>query len=301
MIARKYHASSARFVLCAILLAQLIPVQAGAPIFGGSVSSAYQFESYDEREGLDAEVFTLDASAYVAGERWSSGVYLPWQSGDAAATVNFSAVQLLATCRKIAATDLATVLVLAARNDRFREIIAQCRRLRSRDFFAQDKVEGLNDISVDVAYSLRTGELVEQVFNVAAVLTGDNGDADKGLGSGTVDAALDLGYAWYFSRITLSANSGYNFVLGGRLADIYDDYGYLSVDAEYDFQNGLAVSLGGSWTESSLPGADDSRSASLEARWKFADYWRLKAGYTTYMNLDGYPDYEYSMGLSVSY
>ena len=91
------------------------------------------------------------------------------------------------------------------------------------------------------------------------------------------------------------------FVLGGRLADIYDDYGYLSLDLEYDFKNGISLALGGSWTESSLPGSDNSRSASLEAGWAFSDYWRLRARYTTYMNLDGYPDYEYSVGLSVAY
>ncbi|NNC55201.1 MAG: hypothetical protein HKO07_05730, partial [Pseudomonadales bacterium] len=251
------------------------PGLAEAPLWGAAVAADYHYESYDEREGLDGEAFTLDVSGYVAGNRWSAGVYLPMQSGDGVATIRQSTLQLLATCRKlaeIAKRDGVTLLVLAARVDSVRELIVQCQRLSQRDFFEQEKISGVNDVSIDVGYSVSLGDLVPQFFSATAVLSGDNGDVDRGLGSGTVDSALDLLYVWDWGKVEASVGAGYNLVLGGRLADLYEDYGYASLDIERSFGNGrsnvFSLGLGGHWSQASLPGGDDSRSLRLNARYR---------------------------------
>ncbi|NND38055.1 MAG: hypothetical protein HKO06_00515 [Pseudomonadales bacterium] len=281
---------------------------AQAPLWGGALSSSYHYERYDESEGLDGEAFTLDVSGYVAGTHWSAGVYLPWQSGDGVATIRQSTLQLFAQCRKLvelAKRDGVTLLALATRVDTVRQLIVQCQRLRQRDFFEQEKISGLNDVSLDIGYGLSLGERVPQFFSVTAVLTADNGDVDRGLGSGTVDSALDLLYVWDWGKYEASVGAGYNFILGGRLADLYENYGYGSLDVERSVGNGrsnvFSIGLGGNWSQASLPGADDSRSLNMKVRYRFADGWQLKTAYTNYLNLDGYPEHEYSLGLSFSY
>ncbi|MGB5325894.1 MAG: hypothetical protein WBN40_10785 [Pseudomonadales bacterium] len=300
---KKFRCPKVQRHFAALVLLVLAPdIWAAEPLlYGASLSAGYRYEEYRANDGLDGEAWLLDASLYTSGNRWSAGLHLPWQTGDGVSTFNASTIQLLAVCRRLTQLEAATLVVLASRNDRVKQLIQQCRRIQLRDVFEQESVSGFSDISFDIGYSVSHGQMIEQSLRMGMVITGDNGDVDRGLGSGTVDAAFDLYHGWYFSLVDVYLGVGYNMVLGGRLADLYDDYTYASFDVRRRVGSHVAVSIGGYWSEASLPGGDDSRSANAMFSYRLADAWRLTARYTNYLDLRGYPEHEYSAGLSFSY
>ncbi|GAB1264477.1 hypothetical protein [Aurantivibrio infirmus] len=255
--------------------------------FGTIISASYDYQSLGDDY---ADLSTLSLSPNMSAGNWYFAIDIPWQKVDGDISQN-QRPRLDEICSL-----LNTGRQLPPRLSNLRNSILQYCSTQSLS-----DGSGLSDISVVASYGLSHGPSSAWFSSFSFTYQGDNGETQKGLGSGTQDGSFEWTLQGDHSHISLSFNLGYNFILGGEYKDFYDDYAFASFSLSSPIHKPLIFGASYQFQQSSAEHIDDLSSLDFFGEFNFSKRYALRVSYLNYLDADFYPDYSVNTALYISF
>lgn len=164
-----------------------------------------------------------------------------------------------------------------------------------------DSEEGIGDINLVAKYLLiKEGEKTP-AFVVKGVVKMDNGDEDKGLGSGDKDYSIFAAASKTLGEVTLHGMFGYTWV-GDKEDKNLRDITLFGIAADYALTETFHIlaEINGNKHPDRTAEEDDPRSALAGITYKVSDHLTLDAAYRWGLS-DSVPDWSTTVGASITY
>ena len=161
--------------------------------------------------------------------------------------------------------------------------------------------EGIGDINVVAKYLLIQEGDKNPAFAVKAAVKMDNGDFDKGLGSGDKEYSLFAVASKSIGQVTVHGQVGYTWV-GGRKDENLRDITLYGIAFDYAVAEPLHIlaEINGNRHPDRTSEEDDPRNALAGLTYKVSDNLTLDAGYRWGLS-DSVPDWSTTLGVSITY
>ena len=246
----------------------------------------------------DAQIDTVTLAPALHWQNWSMVISLPWQRVQGEYFINPTYPVLSATCNLISNLNNVQKLILVNRGTITLEQIQQCNGLANQTNRGDEDASGFNDVELFVSYyPTITGGNLESSYGMGFKF--DNGDDQKGFGSGTQDIFVEASWLYRAAYVSLNANLGYNFVVKNNTNYGLSDYGYTWLGTEFPLFTWLKPGLEYHFQQSISDAYDDLDYCI--GYLSFSNQKRLggRIFYTDYLDHAGYPDQE--LGASIHY
>ncbi|MDN3640127.1 hypothetical protein QWY82_15105 [Simiduia curdlanivorans] len=241
------------------------------------LSFRYQTQTYS---GSDASLWSTTLSPYVLYDNWVLGVDLPYQRVEGVFNFRGSAQQER-NCELIASGT-----ELPPRLEPYRDrLVARCATLSQEN----NTEEGVGDVNVYASYG-RAFANTNGYWMWTLGYDGDNADEARQLGSGTRDMYLDFVAIKDYESLSLLFLVGYNYLLGGVNADLYDSYSYVGSEISSPKDKPWVFGLGVDYQYDSLEPIASARAFGQ---------WRAKDALLFKVQVKGYEDSVYYPNSSV--
>lgn len=161
--------------------------------------------------------------------------------------------------------------------------------------------EGIGDINVVAKYLLIQEGDKNPAFTVKGVAKFDNGDYDKGLGSGDKDYSLFAVASKSIGQVTIHGQVGYTWVGDEEDSNLRDITLY-GIAFDYAVAEPLHIlaELNGNRHPDRTTEEDDPRNALAGITYKVSDKLTLDAAYRWGLS-DSVPDWSTTLGVSITY
>ena len=169
------------------------------------------------------------------------------------------------------------------------------------DLKGGDSEEGIGDINLVAKYLLIQEGERNPAFTVKGVVKFDNGDYDKGLGSGDNDYSFFAVASKTIGDITLHGMVGYTWVGDKKDENLRDITLYgIAVDYALAEPFHILAEINGNRHPDRTTEEDDPRNALAGITYKVSDHLTLDAAYRWGLS-DSVPDWSTTMGASITY
>ncbi|MBI4745612.1 MAG: transporter [Deltaproteobacteria bacterium] len=169
------------------------------------------------------------------------------------------------------------------------------------DLKVGDSEDGIGDINLVAKYLLiKEGER-NPAFAVKGAVKIDNGDYDRGLGSGDKDYSLFAVASKTISQVTVHGHAGYTLVGDKKDKNLRNITLYgLAIDYALTEPLHILAEINGNRHPDSTAEEDDPRNALAGITYKVSDSLTLDAGYRWGLS-DSVPDWSTTVGVSIAY
>lgn len=252
--------------------------------FGTGISFEYDYQSFSEG---DADLVTLGLSPNISSGNWFFALDIPWQKVDGSISLN----------QRPRLDNICSILnsgrPLSPRFSNLRNSILQyCSAQTGSDG------SGLSDIGILASYGFNLGDWFS---SISASYQSDNGDSDKGLGSGTQDGTIELTLQGNHGFVSTRFSVAYNMVLGGELEDFYDNTALASFSLSSPIHKPWVFGTGYQYQQASASYTEDLNSIDIFGEFNFKDHYSLRVSYLNYLDAEFYPDYSISAAFYISF
>ncbi len=165
----------------------------------------------------------------------------------------------------------------------------------------EDSEDGIGDINVVAKYLLIQEGDKNPAFAVKGAVKMDNGDFDKGLGSGDKDYSLFAVASKTIGQVTIHGQLGYTWV-GDEEDSNLGDITLYGIAFDYAVTEPLHIlaEINGNRHPDRTTEEDNPRSALAGLTYKVSDNLTLDAGYRWGLS-DSVPDWSTTLGVSITY
>lgn len=165
----------------------------------------------------------------------------------------------------------------------------------------EDSEDGIGDLNLVAKYLLIQEGDKNPAFTVKGVVKLDNGDYDKGLGSGDKDYSLFAVASKTISQVTIHGHAGYTWVGDEEDSNLRDITLY-GIAFDYAVAEPLHIlaELNGNRHPDRTTEEDNPRSVLAGITYKVSDKLTLDAAYRWGLS-DSVPDWSTTLGVSITY
>lgn len=169
------------------------------------------------------------------------------------------------------------------------------------DLKGGDSEEGIGDINLVAKYLLMQEGERNPAFTVKGAAKLDNGDYDRGLGSGDKDYSLFAVASKSIGQVTVHGQVGYTWV-GDRKDENLRDITLYGIAFDYALTEPFHIlaEINGNRHPDQTTEEDDPRNALAGITYKVSDNLTLDAAYKWGLS-DSVPDWSTTMGASITY
>lgn len=161
--------------------------------------------------------------------------------------------------------------------------------------------EGIGDINVVAKYLLIQEGDKKPAFAVKAAVKMDNGDYDRGLGSGDKDYSLFVVASKTIGQVTVHGQVGYTWAGDEENSNLRDITLYgIAFDYAVTEPLHILAEINGNRHPDRTSEEDDPRNALAGLTYKVSDNLTLDAGYRWGLS-DSVPDWSTTLGVSITY
>jgi len=283
-------------ILATLLAWGCLTLPASAAEWQMTVDAEHIEQSFEDG---DATLDTITLAPALHLQDWSFYLTIPWQKIDGTVFINNAYPNLAYICGQINSLTPMQILYLIRHDKLTLQQVQYCDStggMVSEEL--QDQATGLSDLELFASYYL------PQFSNSLSGTAGlgykhDNGDAEKGLGTGTRNLYAETSWLLQGNTVGLILTLGYEHLLKNDTDIDYQDYGYGSAElywrpveivtlgAEYHYQQAVADVL------------DDFDYQVLYLAFGPGSGFGARLFTTIYPDETGYPDKE--VGANISY
>ena len=161
--------------------------------------------------------------------------------------------------------------------------------------------DGIGDINVAAKYLLVQEGDKNPAFTVKGAVKMDNGDFDKGLGSGDKDYSLFAVASKTIGQVTVHGHLGYTWV-GDKKDKNIGDITLYGIALDYTLMESFHIlaEINGNRHPDRITEEDDPRNALAGITYKVSDRFTLDAAYRWGLS-DSVPDWSTTIGASITY
>jgi hypothetical protein len=254
------------------------------------------------QQHYNSETSTLKNIIFQPYYSWSNtwvSASLPWYSVDGDYIIQTSRPVVQQVCKPILALSNVQqqLRIRAGRLTQAR--INACTLAAQSDTRVSSQGEGVGDATVTVNYLYPMGSGGTWSLLSAVSYKFDNGDMEKGLGSGTNDLGVDF-------TLSRDAEKWHNNFTLGHIAVLesentfYQSYNYGAVDTSYDATSWLSVGATYSHEQASIVGGEAINSIACYGSFKVSENLTVSLSVTQYKDAADYPDREASLSITYS-
>lgn len=252
--------------------------------FGAGVNLEYDHQSFAE---YDADLVTLGLSPNMASGKWFFALDIPWQKVDGGISLN-QRPRLDNICSILNSGRPTPPRFSNLRNS----ILQYCSAQTGNDG------SGLSDVGILTSYGFNLGLWFS---SLSASYQSDNGDTDKGLGSGTQDGTLEWTLQGNHRFISTTFSLGYNFVLGGEFEEYFDNTAFASFSLSSPIQKPWVFGGGYAFQQASTSYTEDLNSIDIFGEFNFSNHYSLRVSYLNYLDAEFYPEHSISVAFYMSF
>ena len=164
----------------------------------------------------------------------------------------------------------------------------------------EESVQGLTDVEVFVNYFWPP---LSQRFSVATGVgyKHDNGDIEKGLGTGTRNVFAETNGVLDLAPFSLVLTAGYEHVARNDTPLELDDYAYGAVDLGWQALDSLTLGTRYRYLQANLAPLDDVDFVTWYGQWRHGGGWGVRVYVSDYLSGSGSPDSEWGGSLSYAF
>lgn len=161
--------------------------------------------------------------------------------------------------------------------------------------------DGIGDLNLVAKYILIKEGDKNPAFTVKGVVKLDNGDYDRGLGSGDKDYSIFAVASKTISQVTVHGHAGYTWI-GDKKDKSLRDITIYGIAVDYTLAEALHIlaEINGNRHPDRTTEEDDPRNALAGLTYRVSDNLTLDAAYRWGMS-DSVPDWSTTMGVSITY
>lgn len=260
--------------------------------------SVEQEQQRFESETTDITTVSFDPAAHWGD--WSLMADLPWQSISGEQFVVGGQVSESALCQQLNQLSVLQLQRLSQRRSNIATLAANC-AAQSANTETSQTVSGFGDLAIYLSTGKILGDNQVWYGQLTAGYKHDNGDVDKGLGSGTQELLFDISLNAQTGRWRATWVAGYTAIIGGESHEYYDNYPYVSADVNAELASWLRLGVSASWEQASTEWSDDVSSMTAYARVSINEQWGVQLRLIDYLDTVGYPEQAVSAALSFYY
>ncbi|VUD67343.1 hypothetical protein TDB9533_03745 [Thalassocella blandensis] len=182
------------------------------------------------------------------------------------------------------------------------EQVINCQESAATQDSYEESASGLGDISFGLRYNWEILSTANPSLAYISVdISLDNGDYEKGLGSGSQDVMTEIGWMIGMGNWTHQASAGYVLVDQTDALEQVGDYAYLNLSTNYsihpDFMLGASYSVEQAYEDE----LEDIGIVSINGIWYFTDALSASGYYSQYLETEYYPENELGLSLSLQF
>lgn len=246
----------------------------------------------------DADLDTVTFTPSVSVGDFSLTATVPWQHIDGTYFVNTVYPALVNACSYLNSLSNLTKLRLIRQGRLTLEQVQYCNQNAGVETSTlDDSVAGAGDIELLASYFLPP--LSENASTSMGLgYKFDNGDVDKGLGSGTRDVFTEAALLLQGERLHLLLTLGYDWVQSDASGLDLQDYGYASLDAGWQLFEPFTLGVEYHYQQAVTELLSDLDYVTGYGNLTLGDHVSVRLSATDYRNADGYPDKEIGASLA---
>jgi Putative MetA-pathway of phenol degradation len=261
-----------------------------------SVSTQHQ-----EYELVSADMQSLNFTPYYQTGNWIFSANLPWMKIDGDYFINGSAPRIVSFCSQIADASPLVIQRLINRGRITEEQITRCDQINDALGELEESQSGVGDISLSANYMLQWSSAENWWTAFGLEYKADNGDFEKGIGSGSRDTSITLGIGCQGEKWSNHLDASFTSVSATDSTYEIDDYLTISAGIAYLFWGAVTWGVDYQFEQAYLKEGSDVKYFSTYLDWAITDATTLRVTASDYEDLPEYPQTEYAVTLGFSF
>ena len=246
----------------------------------------------------NADLDTVTLSPSVQAGDWSITASLPWQHIEGTYFINNVYPNLAYLCQQVQSMNTLQKLLAISTGKVTPAQLSYCSNHSGVvNATQQDQVEGFGDFDIFVNYYLPLDSR-RLTGSLGVGYTHDNGDVDKGLGTGTRDTYAETAWLLDLHPVSLLLTLGHDHVVNNDTAFDLKDHSYGSLDISWQLLDAAALGVEYHYQGSNSDALDDFDYTTGYLRLGRGPGWGARLFATDYHGQSGFPDQEYGASLS---
>ena len=266
--------------------------------WGADFSVSTQHQEY---ELVSADMQNFIFSPYYQKGNWVFSGNIPWMKIDGDYFINGSAPRIVSLCSRLADTSPLIIQRLINRGRITQEQITRCDQINDVLDELEESQSGLGDISLSANYVWQWSSVDNMWTAFGLEYKTDNGDFEKGIGSGSRDTSMTLGIGYQGEKWSNHLDASFTRVSATDSTYEIEDYSALGAGIAYLFWERLTWGIDYQFEQAYLTGGADVKYFSTYVDWEITDAWNLRLAASDYDDLPEYPQTEYAVTLGFSF
>jgi hypothetical protein len=256
---------------------------------------------HQEYELVSADMQNFTFTPYYQKDNWIFSANLPWIKVDGDYFVNGNAPRVVSFCSRL--TELSPLMIqrLINRGRITAKQVENCNQLTDELAELEEAQSGMGDMSLSVQHLWRFGAAENSWVSLGIEYKTDNGDFEKGLGSGSQDTALMFGVGFQGEKWSNHFDASFTSVSATDTEYEIEDYMSVTTGVAYLFWEKLTWGVDYQFEQAYLQDGEDVKYFSTYLDWAISDAWSLRLNASDYDDLPEYPQTEYGMTLGFSF
>lgn len=289
------------FVSGLLLSVTLIPfaqAEEDGSSLGFDLAAARQHQEF---ELIDADMTSLSFLPYWQVGDWNFSATITGYRIEGDYFVNGTQPRIVNFCNALLGLSDARINRLLERDKLKPETLTRCEDLSEAVSKLEETQSGLGDVSIGARYTIPLDEAGVWWAATSFDYKFDNGDVDKGIGSGSTDATLAFTVGSLTDTWQTQFSVGYVAVNATDTPVEIQDYAIVSANIGYAINKWFTLGTEYTFEQPYVVGGGDVKNIAGYVDVTFSEAWRLHFYMSDYLGAEEYPTSELGMSLQYSF
>lgn len=256
---------------------------------------------HQEFELIDADMTSLSFLPYWQVNDWNFSATITGYRIEGDYFVNGAQPRVVNFCNTLMGFSEARINRLLERGRLKPETLTRCENLSESVSELEETQSGVGDVSIGARYTIALDEAGVWWAATSLDYKFDNGDVDKGIGSGSTDATLAVTLGSLTDTWQTQFSVGYVAVNATDTPVDIQDYAIASANIGYAINKWLTLGAEYNFEQSYVVDGDDVKNLAGYVDVTFSDALRLHVYMSDYLGAEEYPTSELGMSLQYSF